>query len=196
MRATPTTLGFANRLVPGLVAALVVAPPAPARAEPLPSGSLGIMFGGGAGTGRYARSLGIGYYQFGAQAAWQPMRTERRIGWSLKWAFVFGRMLEAESARIDEVLRTLQMDFMAGLRVRPGSSSRRYLALRGGVELFRSNEIVMPDNQRAFVGPVAALGLEQYAFGAFMFNVDVRYGLIGRGPAEIALLAGVSISVP
>jgi hypothetical protein len=196
MRAKPTTPP-AKLVVLGLVAGLALGlGAAPAGAEALPSGSLGIMFGGGAGTGRYARSLGIGYYQFGAQAAWQPMRTERRIGWSLKWAFVFGRMLEAESARIDAVLRTLQMDFMAGLRIRPGASSARYVALRGGVELFRANEVIMPDNQRAFVGPIAALALEQYAFGAFMFNVDVRYGLIGRGPAEIALLAGVSISVP
>jgi hypothetical protein len=195
MRAKPTTP--ATLLVLELVAGLALAlGAAPARAEALPSGSLGIMFGGGAGTGRYARSLGIGYYQLGAQASWQPMRTERRIGWSLKWAFVFGRMLEADSARIDSVLRTLQMDFMAGIRVRPGASQARYLALRAGVELFRANEVIMPDNQRAFVGPVAALAVEQYAFGAFMFNVDVRYGLIGRGPAEIALLAGVSISVP
>jgi len=29
-----------------------------------------------------------------------------------------------------------------------------------------------------------------------LFNVDVRYGLIGAGPAEIALFAGASISVP
>jgi hypothetical protein len=169
---------------------------APARAEPLPSGSLGVLFGGGAGTGRYARSLGLGYYQFGAQAPWQPMRTERRIAWSLKWQFVFGRMLDAESARIDDVLRTLQMDFMGGIRIRPGANVRRYLALRAGVELFRANEVIMPDGQRAFVGPVAALAVEQYAFGAFMFNVDVRYGMIGWGPAEIAVLAGVAISVP
>jgi hypothetical protein len=168
----------------------------PARAEPLPSGSLGVLFGAGAGTGRYARSLGLGYHQFGAEATWQPMRTERRIGWSLKWSFVFGRMLGAESARIDAVLRTLQMDFMAGIRVRPGTNPRRYVALRGGLELFRSNEVIMPDNHRAFAGPVAAIAVEQYAFGAFMFNVDVRYGLIGGGPAEIALLAGVAISVP
>jgi methyl coenzyme M reductase beta subunit len=86
------------------------------------------------------------------------------------------------------------MDFMAGLRLRPGANPRRYLALRGGVELFRSNEVI-ERNQRAFVGPVAAAAIEQYAFGAFMFNVDVRYGLIGAGPAEIALFAGVSISV-
>jgi len=168
----------------------------PAGAEPLPSGSLGIMFGGGSGTGRYAHSLGIGYYQFGAQAAWQPMTTEQRIGWSLKWSFLFGTMYDADSARIDLYLRTLQMDFLTGLRIRPGESRRLYLALRGGVELFRTNEPVQPDGGRAFVGPVADGAVEWYAFGALLFNVDVRYGLIGSGPAEAALLVGASISVP
>ncbi|TMQ08553.1 MAG: hypothetical protein E6J90_40195 [Deltaproteobacteria bacterium] len=178
----------------GLAIGLAVA--APARAEPLPSGSLGVMFGAGGGTGKYARTLGLGYYQFGAQAAWQPMTTERRIGWSLKWSFVFGTMYGADSARIDLYLRTLQMDFLAGLRIRPGESRLRYLALRGGLELLRSNEPIQPDGGRAFVGPVADAALEQYAFGAMLFNVDVRYGLIGAGPAEIALLVGASISVP
>jgi hypothetical protein len=171
----------------------------PAHADPLPSGSLGIMFGAGGGTGQYARKLGLGYYQFGGQAAWQPMTTEQRVGWSLKWQFVFGTMYGAESARINVNLLTLQMDLMAGLRIRPGQNLRRYLALRGGVELFRANEGIQPDGggdrQRAFVGPVAAATFEQYAFGAFLFNVDVRYGLIGSGPAEIALLVGASISV-
>lgn len=178
-----------------LLAAMVVGPAGPARAEPLPSGSIGVLFGLGGGTGKYARQLGLGYY-LGGQAAWQPMATERRIGWSLKWSFVFGTMYEAESARLSTYLRTLQMDFMAGFRVRPGTNPRRYLALRGGVELFRSNEGIQPDNHRAFVGPVAAAALEQYAFGSFLFNVDLRYGLIGGGPAEIALLAGASLSVP
>jgi hypothetical protein len=167
---------------------------APVHADPLPSGSLGVMFGAGAGTGQYANKLGMGYYQFGGQAAWQPMTTDRRIGWSLKWGFVFGTMYGANAARIDINLRTLQMDFMAGVRIRPGANLLRYLALRGGVELFRSNEVV--DGQRAYAGPVAAASVEQYAFGAFLFNVDVRYGLIGSGPAEIALLVGASISVP
>lgn len=178
-----------------LVGALAAAA-APARAEPLPAGSLGIMAGAGGGTGQYARSLGLGYYQFGAQAAWQPMTTDQRIGWSLKWSFLFGTMYEADSARIDLNLRTLQMDFLAGLRVRPGESRTRYLALRGGVELLRSNEPIQPDNKRAFVGPVADAGFEQYLFGAVLFNVDVRYGLIGSGPTEIALLIGASLSVP
>lgn len=182
--------------VPGLAIGLAIGLAPAARAEPLPSGSLGIMFGAGGGTGRYARSLGLGYYQFGAQAAWQPMTTEQRVGYSLKWAFLFGTMYHAESAQIDIYLRTLQMDFLAGLRIRPGESRLRYLALRGGVELFRTNEPVKPDGGRAFVGPVADAAIEQYAFGAVLFNADVRYGLIGSGPAEIAILVGASISVP
>jgi hypothetical protein len=189
MRATPICLVALAALVLGASAA-------PAAAEPLPSGSLGVVFGAGGGTGKYAKSLGLGYYQFGGQAAWQPMTTEQRIGWSVKWSFLFGTMYGAESARIDPYLRTLQMDLMAGLRLRPGANRLRYLALRGGVELFRSNEEIQPTNHRAFVGPVAAAALEQYAFSVFLFNVDVRYGLIGSGPAEIALLVGASISVP
>ena len=175
--------------------AIGLAAPA-ARAEPLPAGSLGIMFGAGSGTGPYAHSLGWGYYQFGGQAAWQPMTTEQRIGYSLKWSFLFGTMYNAESAQIDIYLRTLQMDFLAGLRIRPGESRQRYLAGRIGVELFRTNEPVKPDGGRAFVGPIADVAIEQYAFGAVLFNADVRYGLIGSGPAEIAILVGASISVP
>lgn len=171
----------------------------PAHADPLPSGALGVMAGLGSGTGAYARKLGYGYHQFGGQAMWQPMTTTQRIGWSLKWSVLFGTMYAAESARVNVNLLTLQMDLMAGLRLRPGANPSRYLALRGGVELFRANEGIQPagsdDRQRAFVGPVAAAAFEQYAFGSFLFNVDVRYGLIGSGPAEIALLVGASISV-
>jgi len=187
------------RLAPLLAAAVLAAAGPAAHGDPLPSGSIGVMFGAGGGTGQYARKLGLGYYQFGGQAAWQPMTTDQRIGWSAKWQFVFGTMYGAESARINVNLLTLQMDFMAGLRIRPGDNRTRYLALRGGVELFRANEGIAPDDgtarQRAFVGPVAEAAFEQYAFGAFLFNVDVRYGLIGSGPAEIATLIGVSISV-
>ena len=151
------------RAVSTLCLALAAAGARPARAEPLPSGSVGIMFGAGSGTGKYARSLGWGFSQFGAQAAWQPMTTERRVGWSLKWSFAFARMYSAESARVDLYLRTLQMDFMAGVRVRPGESRLRYLAARVGVEMFRSNEPIQPDGGRAFIGPVGSVAFERHA---------------------------------
>lgn len=189
--STPRRTG----LVAALVLAFIACFGAAARAESLPSGSLGVMFGVGSGTGRYAKKLGWGYHQFAGQAAWQPMNTDRRFGWSLKWDFSFGTMYDAEAARIDIYLRTLQMDFMAGFRVRPGANPLRYLALRGGVELFRAAQVI-EDNGRAFVGPVASAAYEQYAFGFFLFNVDVRYGLIGSGPSAIALFVGASIAVP
>jgi hypothetical protein len=178
------------------VAAAVGLAPRPAAAETLPDGSMGLLFGVGGGTGASARRLGLGIHPFGGQAAWQPMTTDRRYGWSVKWDFLFGTMYGAEAARIDSVLRTLQMDFLVGLRVRPGTSPARYLAVRAGVELLRTNEVIPPTGQRAFVGPVADLALEQYAFGVALINVDVRYGLIGEGPGEIALLVGASFSVP
>lgn len=167
----------------------------PALADPLPAGSLGIAFGGVAGTGKYKAALNAGY-EFGGQAAWQPMTTEQHIGWSTKWSVVFGKMYNAESAKIDIYLRTVRLDFLAGLRLRPWASPRRYIALRGGLELLRSNEQIQPDGGRAFVGPVADAGFEQYAFGFMLLNLDVRYSLIGSGPAAIALFAGVSLSVP
>lgn len=173
---------------------VIAALAATAHADPLPASSIGLVFGGGKGTGKSDKTLGIGYFQFGGQAAWQPMTTDRRIGWSFKWQFMFGTLYDSDSARIDDVLRTLQMDFMAGVRVRPWATPTRYLALRGGVELFRSNELV--NGQRAYVGPIANAAFEQYLFGKLLVNVDLRYGLIGSGPQEIALLVGASLAIP
>ena len=38
----------------------------------MPSGSLGIVTGIVAGTGAAAKQRGVGVYQYGAQASWQP----------------------------------------------------------------------------------------------------------------------------
>ena len=87
------------------------------------------------------------------------------------------------------------MDVLLGVRLRPGVSPRRYLTLRGGAALFRVNQAIGPKMQRAFAGAVASIGVEQYAFGA-LFNLDVRYSLIGSGPTEIAMLFGASFTGP
>lgn len=167
-----------------------------AAAEPLPSGSLGVMFGAVGGTGADAKHVGAGVYQFGAQAQWQPMSTEHRIGWALRWSFVFGTMYGGDAAKIDDRLRTLQMDATIGLRVRPGADPSRYITARFGPELFRANEQIPPYNQRAFIGGVATIGLEQYVKGAILLDFDVHYGIIGNGPAEIGVLIGAAIVGP
>lgn len=165
-----------------------------ARAEPLPPGSIGLMLGAISGAGADAKTLGYGYL-LGGQAAWQPMTTERRLGWSAKLTVAFGTMYDASAARIDDELLTLQMDLMPGIRVRPGVSPRRYLTLRAGGALLRANQVVPPTMQRAFAGALASVGLEQY-FGGWLLNVDVRYGLIGAGPSELGLVIGFAKTGP
>jgi len=174
-------------------AALAIAA-ASARAESLPPGSIGMVVGAASGLSADASRLGFGY-QVGAQAAWQPMVTERRLGYALKWSFVFGTMYDAEAASVGDELLTFQMDLMLGIRVRPGTNPSRYLTLRGGGQLMRANQIVLPSMERAFVGAVASVGLDQYAYG-FLINVDVRVSQFGDNPTIIALMFGAGKTGP
>jgi hypothetical protein len=177
-----------------LLASVALLATTPAAAEPLPPGSLGLVLGAVSGTGADAKNLGFGYL-LGASAAWQPMNTEQRVGWSAKWSVLFGTMYGANAARVNDSLLTLQMDLMVGMRLRPGVDPSRYVTFRGGGALFRANQVVPPKMQRAFAGAVASVGLDQY-FSGWLFNVDVRYSLIGSGPAEIGLVIGASKSGP
>jgi hypothetical protein len=167
-----------------------------ARAEPLPQGTLGFVFGVLSGTGADAKRLGYGFYQFGMQAAWQPAYTERRWGFTVRAGTMFGTLYSGSAAQIDSQLHTMQMDLSVGLRFRPWLTPSRYLTARVGGELLRTNEPIPPLMHRAFAGGIASVGLDQYV-GGFMFNVDVRYGLIGNdGPSQLALLVGVGLTGP
>jgi len=193
------TQGLAPRARIALVALISAlgalgAPAAPAAAEPLPPGSIGMIVGAASGTGVDANRLGFGY-QVGGQAAWQPMATERRLGWALKSSVAFGTMYDAGAASVGDTLKTLHMDLMLGLRIRPGANPSRYLTLRAGGQLLRANQVVPPSEHRAFAGGVASVGLDQYAYG-FLFNFDVRMGQIGTGPTIIALVFGAGKTGP
>jgi hypothetical protein len=183
------------------VVALVLALPSrSAHAEPLPSGTLGIATGPISGTGADAKRLGAGF-QYGGHAAWQPMSTDRVWGYSFKWATMFGRTYGGNAAQIDTSLQTVQMDLLAGLRFRPWKTPTRYLTARAGAGLMRANEPIPISSepgaimQRAFTGGVATFGLDQYIYN-LMVNVDVRYGFIGNGPTQLALIIGVGLTGP
>ena len=182
-------------VVPAVLGALALGA-VPAAADPLPSGTIGFMFGVLSGTGPDAKRLGYGFYQFGMQAAWQPQVTERAWGWSLRWGTMFGTLYNGSAAQIEPELHTMQMDLMGGIRFRPWETPSRYLTARIGGEMLRSNEPIPPLMQRAFLGAIASVGVDQYV-GGFMFNVDVRYGLIGSSePTELALIVGVGLTGP
>src|SRR3954470_5755502 len=120
-----------------LLAALVVCMLAPSvAAEPLPSGALSVILSGISGTGADAKRIGAGL-QYGGQATWQPMSTDRTWGWSLRWATLFGYSWGGTASQIGSRLETLEMDVMIGVRYRPWATPKRYLTARGGVELLR-----------------------------------------------------------
>lgn len=183
-----------------LAVAATQAPISLGSAEPIPSGALGLFTGVVAGTGADAARVGVGYYQIGAQASWQPIKAERRIGWTLRWSTMFAAFYGGNAQHIDPSLRTTQMDLTLGIRVRPWTTRSRYLTLRGGGELLRANEPISTrrsmEGRRSFTGATVSLGIDQYAIG-MMFNLDVRYSMIGgTGPTTLALLVGAAFVGP
>ncbi len=115
---------------------------------------------------------------------------------------MFGALYGGSAARVEPSLHPVQMDLTLGIRVRPWSTRSRYLTFRGGGELLRANEPIVTgamssaSGQRAFYGAIASIGIDQYA-GGFLFDIDVRYGMIGGGgPQELALLLGIAFTGP
>jgi hypothetical protein len=138
---------------------------------------------------------------YGGHASWQPMSTDRSYGYTIRWSTMIGRLYGADAAEIDETLSTVQMDLTVGMRYRPWTTPRRYLTARVGAELLRANEPIQisddpnAEMRRAFVGGVAMIGLDQYVYSALL-SVDVRYGVIGDGPSQLALLVGFGVTGP
>jgi hypothetical protein len=163
-----------------------------ARAEPLPSAALELFTGGTSGAGADAKRLGFGVV-YGAEASYQPMKTERWWGPTVRWSTLFGRLYEGNAAQVNPPLLTVQMDLAAGVRFRPWASRRRYFTARGGVGLLRTNDPV--GGTREFVGPVAAFGVDQY-FGTIVTGLDLRYGLIANGPEQLALVLRFGVAGP
>jgi hypothetical protein len=169
------------------------------HAEPLPPAVIELIGGATSGAGADAKTLGFGYV-FGAQAAWQPMSTERRWGWSVRWSTLFGGLYNGRAEQVNPPLRTVQMDGTLGLRFRPWATPARYLTARAGIGLLRLNDPVRTGNtpesgQREFVGPVAAVGVDQY-LGSLVLGLDLRAGLLANGPAQLAVVVRVGWAGP
>ena len=191
-----------------VVAIAVVLVAAPASADELPSGALGGVLCLNNGTGASAKVLGFGYC-IGGMASWQPTTRGRRWGFTAristlfgtspqKWFFMSGT--NSTAATLEE-LSTVQMDATIGLRLRPWSALDRFLTVRIGGQILRTNQPVpsrtSPGEERELYGAITSIGLDQYIASAAMLSIDVRYGtLFGDSPDQIALLAGIAVVGP
>jgi hypothetical protein len=195
MTKAPSVVRRAASLV-GVVAGLLalVAAAREAPADNLPSGSLGAVLGAQSGASGSYTSLGIGV-AYGLTAAWQPMSEEQRVGWGIRWSALFGYFPDSRSAPVNGVLRLVELDLVAKLRVAPTLKPGRYLTVGVGGSLLRANEPIRDEGTRTFAGPIATIGYEHNAFGAVLLGVDVRYGIIETGPTSIGLLVSVGTAL-
>jgi hypothetical protein len=189
----------AGRAAAWLGIALVAAGAGGALADEVPAGTLGAVFGTEAGTSGAYQQVGIGVV-YGLTAAWQPMKEDQRIGWGVRWTTLFGYFPAADAAPVNGVLRLVQMDLVARLRVAPTLKPGRYLTVGVGASLERSSEPVCRGGSercatRSFAGPVATLGYEHNAWGAVLIGLDLRYGPIEAVPASIGLLVSVGTAL-
>jgi len=164
-----------------------------AESDRLPSTSLGVTTGVVAGAGPSAKPLGVGF-ALGFAAALQPMRSDQRLGWSLRWSSLFqyqNILSNATAARISGDVRLYQADVVFRGRFAPTDRSGTYLTAGVGLSLLRSNQPVPPDSQRVWAGAIVTLGVDRYVWSGVLLSLDTRFGLIGNGPTTIATLLTV-----
>lgn len=186
-RSSPSAVAVAAAAIAAALSSL-------AAADELPPGTIGAVVGAQAGTSGSYTSLGVGA-AYGLSAAWQPIADDKRVGWGVRCSVLFGYFPDASSAPVSGVLRLVELDLVARLRIAPTARPGRYLTAGLGASLLRSNEPIKPDNQRAFAGPIATFGYEHNAWGSALLGIDVRYGIIETGPTSIGLLVFVGTAL-
>ena len=164
-----------------------------AHADPLPPAHAGLAMLISHGGGTSANDLGTGV---GAaiQAGWQPMTTEQRLGWVVRWGWSRNLYGDAPAAPVTRDLELTELEMTVGARLAPTAAAGRYLTARVGAALLRSNESIPPDDTRSYVGPLGYVGYEQAFVGPIDVSIELRYSLITAGPSQVSACIGLGWS--
>lgn len=180
-----------NALTLAAVAAASIAiAPAPAAADDeLPAGKIGVSMGVRQGAGQLGEDFGLGAV-FGVEAHYHPTSIDRNWSLGAVWSVVRSWYGSDDTASITGSLDALEFNF--GLRVRRmmGPGLPRYFVVSSGVSMLRTNVPIVPDNERVYFGPYAAIGVEQYLAGRYLFAFEARYGIIATGPGSFSISLG------
>lgn len=162
-----------------------------AAAEPLPYGRIAVVAGVKTGTGAIAGPIGLGR-ALGFEAGYAPMTRTQRIGWGLSWSTTWSSY-GADSARVADEMKIVEMDAGVRLRVALGARKRQVLFLGGGGAVLRSNEPIFEGDDRTQVGPWGSAGVEGFdpKWGKVVLAVAVRYGHIRDGSGTLSLMLSI-----
>ena len=172
------------------VAALLTSAPAQAQVE-VPQGSVGILGQVAQNTGEAGAAYRFAWLA-GVSASYEIGQVSN-VGFGPAWSWAFGAYQVPADNLPDDHVTMVEMSL--GLRVRRmlGKSTPRFLTGQAGATILRFDRAVPPDNDRLYLGPYIAIGLDQYLGTGTMVSFAVRYGMIATGPASLALRLGISL---
>jgi hypothetical protein len=165
---------------------------APAQAEELPAGKLGLTFGARQPMGALGGQFSVGMVG-GIEAGWQPTSTDRRLSlgvdWSLSWGYHWADDASDNAAKLSsrEMSLGVKARFLAGQAASP-----LFLSTGLGAVLLRTSVPVPPDDERSYLGMYWSAGPELYVLGRYLIHFDVRYGPFVNGPGSLTLSLGLA----
>lgn len=164
---------------------------AQSESDAIAPGRIGAGIGLRTGLGRLASDFGLGVIG-SIEAGYHPTPLDQRVSFGVNWAVRRGWFGDDDEASVAGALHLTEFDFGARMRVLMVAPNQRFLTLGAGLSLLRTNVPVPPDNERIYVGPYGSLGTE-FFFVDYQVTAEIRFGLIGTGPASISFMAGVSL---
>ena len=172
------------------LAALAAATEAEAQVE-VPRGDFGVLLQIGQNSGETGDAYRLGWLG-GVKAGYEPLRFDKNA-LGAAWSLAGGQYFINDDQLPDTTIRVLEMSL--GLRFRRllGTTTPRFLAVAFGGTILRLGRALPPDNDRTYLGPYASIGLDQYLGTKVLVSFMARYGLIGTGPASLALRISLSI---
>lgn len=175
-------------LVAGLVAVSADAA-AQVEDEGLPAGNFGLSIGVRQGMGRLSDDFGPGMVA-AMEAGYHPTSPDSSVSFGLEWSVAWS-WFGSDQASIAGSLSLLEFNFGARMRRLINEPLPRFLVLGAGVSLLRTNVPIPPEDERLYLGPYVAAGVEQYLYQKLLLSFEIRYGMLAGGPGSIALALGV-----
>jgi hypothetical protein len=172
-----------------LVAALGADAAAQDAEEGVPPGNFGMSLGVRQGMGRLGNDFGLGMVA-AMEAGYHPTSPDSSVSFGLEWSVAWS-WFGSDQASIAGSLSLLEFNFGARLRRLINEPLPRFLVLGSGVSLLRTNVPIPPDDERFYLGPYVAAGIEQYLFEKLLLSFEIRYGMLVGGPGSICLNLGV-----